>query len=139
MSNRLRSAKRMVVKIGSALLVDRTTGELRAAWLRALAGYIAAASGCALNVLSPGGNSRGAWLAGAVPHRGPGGAAALAGKNVAEMLGASLKAYLLWGIEPGFDSGASGWSGLGFMVGIILSLLCLKSRDWRAHTCIGHD
>ncbi|MDA3859320.1 MAG: glutamate 5-kinase, partial [Roseovarius sp.] len=30
-------AKRLVIKIGSALLVDRATGELRAEWLRALA------------------------------------------------------------------------------------------------------
>ncbi len=33
----LTSAKRLVVKIGSALLVDRNTGTLRAEWLRALA------------------------------------------------------------------------------------------------------
>ncbi|MDT8327050.1 MAG: glutamate 5-kinase [Roseovarius sp.] len=31
------TAKRLVIKIGSALLVDRATGELRAEWLRALA------------------------------------------------------------------------------------------------------
>lgn len=35
------NAKRLVVKIGSALLVDRATGELRAAWLRALAEDVA--------------------------------------------------------------------------------------------------
>lgn len=33
----LTAANRIVVKIGSALLVDRTTGDLRADWLRALA------------------------------------------------------------------------------------------------------
>lgn len=33
----LSTAKRLVVKIGSALLVDRNTGDLRADWLRALA------------------------------------------------------------------------------------------------------
>ncbi|MDF3413735.1 glutamate 5-kinase [Sulfitobacter sp. M57] len=33
----LSTAKRLVVKIGSALLVDRTTGDLRADWLHALA------------------------------------------------------------------------------------------------------
>lgn len=33
----LTSAKRVVVKIGSALLVDRTSGDLRADWLHALA------------------------------------------------------------------------------------------------------
>ncbi len=38
----LTDAKRLVVKIGSALLVDRDSGELRADWLRSLADDIAA-------------------------------------------------------------------------------------------------
>ena len=33
----LTSAKRLVVKIGSALLVDRASGQLRNDWLHALA------------------------------------------------------------------------------------------------------
>lgn len=37
----LRAAKRVVIKVGSALLVDETTGRLRDAWLRSLAGDIA--------------------------------------------------------------------------------------------------
>lgn len=37
----LTDAKRIVVKIGSALLVDRTTGELRADWLKGLAEDVA--------------------------------------------------------------------------------------------------
>lgn len=37
----LSDAKRLVVKIGSALLVDRSTGQLRADWLRALAQDVA--------------------------------------------------------------------------------------------------
>nr|WP_116132603.1 glutamate 5-kinase [Tropicimonas sp. IMCC34043] len=37
------TARRLVVKIGSALLVDRATGLLRADWLRALASDVAAA------------------------------------------------------------------------------------------------
>ena len=73
------------------------------AWLRALSAYIADATGSALNLLPTGGNSKGAWLAGAVPHRGPGGSAATAGGNVQQMLESPLGAYLLWGIEPGFD------------------------------------
>lgn len=38
---RLADARRLVVKIGSALLVDRTTGALKAEWLRALAEDVA--------------------------------------------------------------------------------------------------
>jgi len=37
----VKDAKRLVVKIGSALLVDRKTGKLRAEWLRALAEDVA--------------------------------------------------------------------------------------------------
>ena len=43
MSERLTGAKRLVVKIGSALLVDGDRGELRSAWLAALAADVAAA------------------------------------------------------------------------------------------------
>ena len=64
-----------------------------------------------LSALSMGGNARGAWLAGAVPHRGPGGAGVPAGKDVAAMLESPLKAYLLWGIEPGFEHAALGRHG----------------------------
>jgi glutamate 5-kinase len=38
----LSDARRLVVKIGSALLVDRSTGDLRADWLRSLAEDVAA-------------------------------------------------------------------------------------------------
>lgn len=39
----LKDARRLVVKIGSALLVDSTTGQIRRAWLDALADDVAAA------------------------------------------------------------------------------------------------
>jgi glutamate 5-kinase len=42
MTDRLRSAKRLVVKIGSALLVDEDGGDLRRDWLDALADDVAA-------------------------------------------------------------------------------------------------
>ncbi|HGG64390.1 MAG TPA: glutamate 5-kinase, partial [Rhodobacteraceae bacterium] len=37
----LTRAKRLVIKIGSALLVDRDTGALRAEWLHSLAQDVA--------------------------------------------------------------------------------------------------
>ena len=40
--NRLSAARRVVVKIGSALLVDAETGALRAGWLKGLAADVAA-------------------------------------------------------------------------------------------------
>jgi NADH-quinone oxidoreductase subunit G len=88
---------------GLVMLGQSAQAHGNSAWLRALAAYVADATGSALNVLSHGGNSKGAWLAGAVPHRGPGGSGTSAGMNLAQMLESPLKAYVLWGIEPGFD------------------------------------
>ena len=54
--------------------------------------------------LTSGANAAGAWLAGAVPHRGPGGQAVTAGRHANSMLtGKALKAYFLLNIEPEFD------------------------------------
>ena len=73
--------------------------------LRALAGYIAEASGARLGYLPAGGNAAGAWLAGAVPHRGFGGRAVeTAGRHAGEMLARPMRGYLLFGIEPELDA-----------------------------------
>ncbi|MEM6376307.1 MAG: glutamate 5-kinase, partial [Pseudomonadota bacterium] len=52
----VRSAKRLVVKIGSALLVDRASGRLRDEWLQALAQDVAGlhARGTAIILVSSG-------------------------------------------------------------------------------------
>ena len=59
-------ARRMVVKIGSALLVDEATGRLRERWLAALAGDIAAwrRRGCEVTVVSSGSIALGRALLG---------------------------------------------------------------------------
>jgi NADH-quinone oxidoreductase subunit G len=88
---------------GLVLLGQFSMAHPDAAWLRALAAYVAEATGSALNILPHGANSGGARRYGAVPHHGVGGAAVEAGMNVAAMLEAPRKCYLLWGIEPGFD------------------------------------
>ncbi|MEO0774045.1 MAG: glutamate 5-kinase, partial [Pseudomonadota bacterium] len=41
LTDTIKASRRVVVKIGSALLVDRQTGALRAAWLQALANDVA--------------------------------------------------------------------------------------------------
>lgn len=51
MSNRLQTAKRVVVKIGSSLLVDAETGRLRRSWLEAMAEDIARLKGRGQEVL----------------------------------------------------------------------------------------
>jgi NADH-quinone oxidoreductase subunit G len=76
-----------------------------AAWLRVLAAYIADATGSDMNVLPYGGNPAGAWLAGAVPHRAPGGRQAQGGMSAVQMFEDPRKCYLLWEFEPEFDTG----------------------------------
>jgi NADH-quinone oxidoreductase subunit G len=98
LASRLKEAGNSLVLLGQFSM-----SHPDAAWLRTLAAYIAAATGSALNVLPHGGNPGGAWTAGAVPHRGPGGAKTAVGMNAAQMLEDPRSCYLLWGIEPGFD------------------------------------
>jgi len=90
---------------GVLLLGQFGMSHPQSAALRQLAGWIAEAAGVALNVLPFGGNPVGAWLAGAVPGRGPGGAEVAAGQNAAQMLGSAGGAWLLWDFEPEFDTG----------------------------------
>ena len=77
----------------------------QSAALRSLAHYIATAASAAMCTLPSGGNPAGAWAAGAVPHRGAGGAAAEnAGLDAAAMLKQSLSTFLLWDFEPDLDT-----------------------------------
>jgi NADH-quinone oxidoreductase subunit G len=72
--------------------------------LKALAGLIAARSGARLGYLPEAANSVGGWLAGVLPHRGPGGVRRThAGLDARAMLESPRKAYLLFGVEPEFD------------------------------------
>lgn len=100
MAKWLVSSERAVVIIGNVAMSHE-----QAAWLRQLGAFIATASGAGLNVLAQGGNAVGAWLAGAVPQRGAGGAAAVSpGLNARGMLTEPLDTYLLWDFEPDRDT-----------------------------------
>lgn len=74
--------------------------------LRALADAIAKESNSRFGYLSDGCNAAGAWLAGAVPHRGTGGLTdeVVTGKNIAELAAEKLSACLLLNIEPNTDA-----------------------------------
>ena len=73
--------------------------------LRALAGFIAEASGARLGYLPEAANSAGAWLAGALPHRRSGGrAVTVPGLAAGGMWEAGMKSFLLLGIEPELDA-----------------------------------
>lgn len=72
--------------------------------LRALAELVAQVAGGTAGYLTPGPNAAGAWLAGAVPHRVPGGERATeGGVHALGMLERRLPAYLLLNVEPEFD------------------------------------
>jgi NADH-quinone oxidoreductase subunit G len=80
--------------------------------LKTLAGALAALTGASFGLITEGPNAAGAYLAGAVPHREPGGiAAAQPGLPARAMLEARLKAYVLFGgIDPANDLGEGGGS-----------------------------
>ncbi|MFQ5994071.1 MAG: NADH-quinone oxidoreductase subunit NuoG [Acidiferrobacterales bacterium] len=99
-------------RIAAALTAEERTAVLlgnlaayhpQAAQLRALADYLAELASASLGQL-PEANSVGGWIAGCVPHRGTAGTVALGGQNVLAMIAKPLKAYLLFDIEPEFDS-----------------------------------
>lgn len=76
--------------------------------IRALAAALTEATGAKLGYISEGANSAGAWLAGAVPHRLPGGKKApLKGLDARGMFEEIRRAYLLLGVEPELDCGDS--------------------------------
>lgn len=72
-----------------------------AAMIRALATAIAVHSNATFGCFTAGANSAGAWLAGAVPHRGPANQSILKpGLNARDMFAKALPAYFLLGVEP---------------------------------------
>ena len=74
--------------------------------LRALGEAIAKETNSTFGYLTEGCNAAGAWLAGAVPHRGAGGVTEdiVSGKNVSEIMNEKLAACLLLNIEPDTDA-----------------------------------
>ncbi len=72
--------------------------------IRALASAIAELTGARLGIVSEGPNSAGAHLAGVLPHRTAGGRRREhPGRNIPQMLDASLDVMLLFGVEPDRD------------------------------------
>lgn len=91
-------------KKGVILLGALAEQHPQASVLRTLAQNIAQSNNMAYGVLTEGANSAGAWLAGMIPHRLPGGGAVeKTGLSAYEMFVQPLKAYLLMGFEPELD------------------------------------
>ncbi|MGH8035540.1 MAG: molybdopterin-dependent oxidoreductase, partial [Lysobacterales bacterium] len=94
----LLSARRGLLLIGQFAMGHHASGALRQ-----ISAWIAQSCNCSLNLLPAGANPVGAWLAGAVPHRLPGGRHLAAGMNTSSMIHSSAKSWLLWDLEPEFD------------------------------------
>jgi NADH-quinone oxidoreductase subunit G len=99
MAGRLAQGESAVILVGSQAMAHP-----QASLIRALCGLIAEHTGAALGYLPEAANSAGAWLAGAVPHRGPaGGALDAPGFDAGAMLEKPRQAYVLLGVEPDLD------------------------------------
>jgi NADH-quinone oxidoreductase subunit G len=98
MAETLKKADKASVLVGTYAM-----NAANGASLRALAQAVAEMSDAALGYLTPGANSAGGYLAGALPHRAPAGKGATFGLNAQGMLEKRLSGYLLLGIEPEYD------------------------------------
>ena len=98
------------------LLGPQAINHRDAAALRGLAACLADLTGATLGTLDEGANPAGAWTAGALPHRGPRGAASESrGLDARAMIEADLDAWFLMGLEPELDcaDGARAREALG--------------------------
>ena len=88
----------------SVLLGNLASAHPASAELRQLARHIARLSGARFGVLSEGGNSAGAWLAGCVPHREAGARPTTKpGLDWHAMSSSGIKGYVLLDVEPELD------------------------------------
>ena len=119
-AKRLCESERTLVLLGVG-----AQGHPRAATLRMLGSFIAGAAGTRFGVLTDGANQVGAWLAGGVPHRAPGGDTAKnPGRHVTDMIAEPRPGYLLvGGVEPELDC----WDGAAALAAMkqARSVVCL--------------
>ncbi|MEQ8232262.1 MAG: molybdopterin-dependent oxidoreductase, partial [Gammaproteobacteria bacterium] len=98
-ARRLAGTERLVVITGLGIEQHPLRGVLMQ-----IAEAIATLAGGQHGSMANGGNAAGAWLAGMVPHRGPAGRAIeQPGLALDAMLDASLKGYVLLGLDPALD------------------------------------
>nr|VFK28736.1 MAG: NADH-quinone oxidoreductase subunit G [Candidatus Kentron sp. MB]VFK33299.1 MAG: NADH-quinone oxidoreductase subunit G [Candidatus Kentron sp. MB]VFK76089.1 MAG: NADH-quinone oxidoreductase subunit G [Candidatus Kentron sp. MB] len=102
----------------------------QSATLQALVGYIASYTNSTLGTLSVGANSAGAWIAGALPHRGPAGKSSeKEGLDAYAMVADACKGYMLLGMEPELDC-ANSHLALEAMAkaGFVVSLTAYRTK-----------
>ena len=114
------------------------------ALIRDLARRLARATDATLAMLPERGNTAGAWLAGAVPHRGPGGRIlARAGRHAGQMLGAdggggARGPMLLVNAEPSRDAAdpAAAAATLAAAEGGLVALAAFTSPELERHASV---
>jgi NADH-quinone oxidoreductase subunit G len=117
-AKRLLEANKKIILLGS-LAINHPNASV----IRSLCRLIANISDTALGFLTEGANSAGAWIAGAVPHRGAAGLvlphSQQPGYAASQALVAKLKGYLFLGIEPELDCADSS-----------VALKAMAGADW---------
>ncbi len=108
-THRVIASKLLAGKKSAILAGNMFSAHPHYSMLRYLAGHIAELSGAGFGYLGEAVNEAGAWLAGAVPHRGAG-AKKLdnSGLNARSMLEQKLSTYMLFNIEPDLDFSNAG-------------------------------
>ena len=134
-THRLTAEKLLNAADAIVLMGNLATAHPQFALLRALAGEIARAAGAGFGYLSEAANTSGCWLAGALPHRLPGGArSAAAGLHTGAMLAAGLKSYLLLGVEPELDCAAARLAAEAMREAeLVIALSAYQSEAMRAY------
>ena len=108
------------------------------ATLVSIAASLATVCNATLSHLPQRANSCGAWLAGVVPHRKPGGVAlGESGKNARQMLQRPMHTYLLMDIEPEFDA-AQPAHALGSIAAAeqVVCIGAFMSESWQQHATV---
>ena len=98
-AKQLKDKKKIHIILGALSL-----NHPEASSIRALAQEIASLTGATMGLMTSGANAAGAWLAGAIPHRQPGGVAINhQGLDAYSMLQKPRQAYVLLNVEPALD------------------------------------
>ncbi|MGE3919944.1 MAG: NADH-quinone oxidoreductase subunit NuoG [Gammaproteobacteria bacterium] len=98
-ANKILTSEKKLILLGAL-----AQNHPEASKIRALIEWISQTTKTTIGFLTEGANSAGAWLAGVVPHRLPGGKAGQKqGLNINEMFSKPRQAYVFFGLEPELD------------------------------------
>lgn len=127
---KLKEGKKTTILLGISAL-----NHPMAASIRRLVSLIAKMTGATFGILTEGANAAGAWLAGAVPHRGVLGAAVgNSGLDAAAMLKDARKAYVLLNVEPLFDCANPALAEKAFaQAECVIALSCFMNPSIEKH------